>query len=179
MRKLTNVLARWATPIYVYYDWKLRWENGNLVRKLHTRPATEPVTVIASQAQAYALQRKVLKQGFRFFAAASSNPWIGKYWPTQTMRQMVQIEPGAAYFYAEAHLGTKKVSRVIPAEVLDTPGELVALNFQMRAEAKGNMVTMEKRSDGKVIATYEKQVYAKVLRIIPKACVEKSKCSNG
>ena len=179
MRKLTNALARWASPIFLYYDWELRWENGNPVRKLHARPATEPVTVIASQAQAYALQRKVLKQGFRFFAAASSNPWIGKYWTTRTMRQILQIEPGAAYFYAEAHLGTKKVSRVIPAEVLATPGELTALNFQMRAEAKGNMVTMEKRSDGKVIATYEKQVYAKVLRIIPKACVEKSKCSNG
>lgn len=177
MKHLTRTGARWPTPIYLYYDWELRWENGKPARKLHTRPATEPVAIIASQAQAHALQRKALKQSRRFFAAVDNGPWLRARYMS-IMQQILQIEPGAAYFYVEAYLGTRKVSRIIPSEVLACPGRLTALNFQMRAEAKGSMVTMEQRL-GKTIAIYDKPVYAKVLRIIPKACVEKSKCSNG
>lgn len=177
MKHLTRTGARWPTPIYLYYAWELRWENGKPARKLHTRPATEPVAIIASQAQAHALQRKALKQSRRFFSAVDDGPWLRAHYMS-VMQQILQIEPGAAYFYAEAYLGTRKVSRIIPSDVLVSTERLTALESQMRAEAKGSVVTVERRL-GLAIAIYDKPVYVKVLRIIPKACVEKSKCSNG
>lgn len=180
MKHLTRTIDRWPRPVAFAYD-RLCWIGGKLFRKSHGYPAHDDVKIIASPAHANALLRKALKQLLRHrrVAIQTQNTIIWEEWRlVDSLRVILDIQPGAAYHYHDIHLGTRKVSRIIPSDVLVSPARLTALNFQMRAEAKGSMVTMEQRL-GKTIATYEKQVYVKALRIIPKACVEKSKCSNG
>jgi hypothetical protein len=170
---------KWGESIALYYDYRLRWENGKPVIRPYNSPTTQHATLIVSDAQAHALRNRALKQSLRVFAARDANTWVAKYRTLVNMRAMLEIKPGAAYFYAKRLLGTRKVSRVISPEVLLMPEQLVALNFQMRTEAAANsMVTMEKRN-GLTIATYEKLIYAKSLQIIPKDCVERLKCLNG
>lgn len=179
MKHLARTIDRWRRPVVFNYD-RLCWIDGKLFRKTHRYPAHDYLEIVASPAHANALRSRALKQLLRYrqVAAPTPNSITWEEWRlADSMRAILDIQPGAAYRYHDAHVGTRRVSRIIPPDVLACPGRLTALNFQMRAEAKGSMVTMEQRL-GKTIATYDKQVYIKVFEIIPKALVEKSKCSN-
>lgn len=180
MKHLTRTIDRWRRPVVFAYD-RLCWIDGKLCRKTYGYPAHDYLEIVASHAHANALRSRALKQLLRYRQTTiqMQNAITWEEWRmADSMRAILDIQPGAAYRYRDAHVGTRRVSRIIPPDVLACPGRLTALNVQMRAEAKGSMVTMEQRL-GKTIATYDKQVYVKVFEIIPKALVEKSKCSNS
>lgn len=159
---------------------RLSWVDGKLFWTTRGYPGDSPLEIIASYAHANTLRNRALKQLFRYRQVVAQRQSIAnaEWLLLEALRATLEIQPGAAYYYHAGHLGTRRVSRLVPDETIALPGQLVAMNFRFQAEARGNIVTMEKPTDHKVVATYDKQVYTKILNIVPKDLVEKSKCSN-